>query len=456
MQYLDGLGREARGDRDLDLEVAKGYLLLAHVQGVSAYPNLGQYAEADRSLRQAEDFAGRAGAESGNRQALLVAAEADQDRMIIADTEHRRADALAQAQKCQARVERAMRDPAVSREQLRDSAQLLANVALAYLNAHRYQDAVLCARRQVELARSSGAPPNYLIGGLGVLANALRQSGNLPDALQVITEARTLAEATAFPDDTRKTSVLYAVYYRQGVILGEQDSISLDRAAEAVESLQKAFDVVDQQAARDPRDASVRDWVGTAGCALADVLAGIDPQRASNIYDRVLARLAEVKAAVRAQRDQAHTLARSSYALRRLGRTREAAERIDAAFAILRATGDYPASQITLGDEVEATIRAQADHQAATGQPGRALETYRDLLAKVLAAKPNPQDDLRQANDLSRIYLAIARLASLTGAAPEAQSMDTRRLELWRLWDRKLPHNPYVERQLAVSFDSRR
>ncbi|MDR3703314.1 MAG: protein kinase [Candidatus Sulfopaludibacter sp.] len=454
MQYLESLSREARNDRELSLELARGYLLLAHSQGVPAYPNLGQYEEADRSLGKAEDLAERAGAGAGNRPALLLAAEADQDRMIIADTQHHRADALAEAQKCAARLERLIRDPAVTKDQLSQASQFLANVALANMNGHRYDDAVRYARREVDMARSAGAPPDYVIGGLGILANALRQSGDLEGALKSITEARALAEVTDFRDETARASVLYAVLYRQGVILGEYDSISLNRPADAVEAFQKAFDVVDRQASRDPNDANIRDRVATAGRALADVLAGLDPQRALDVYELSLLRLREAKPTVRGQRDEARTLARSSYALRRVGRTQEAGQRIQAAFALLRATKDYPASQVTLGDEAEVTLRAGADHQAATGEPGRALEGYRELLVKVMASQPNPQEDLRQANDLSRIYRAIATLASLTGAKPEALSMDARRMQLWRFWDRKLPHNAYVQRQLAAVPES--
>ncbi len=456
MQYLEGLGREAGQDRELNLELANGYLQLAQVQGVPDAPNLGQYDEADKSLRRAEDFAGRAGAETGNREALLVAAEADQDRMMIADTEHRRADAMVRAQKCAARVELVMRDPAVPKDQLRRSSQLLANVALEYMNMDRYQEAVRYARREVELARSAGAPPDYLIGGIGVLANALRQSGDVEGALQAITEARTLAETSVFGTETGKAGVLYAVLNRQGMILSADDSISLNRPADAIEVFQKAYDLMEQQSSRDPNDANSRDRLATVGRAMADILTHTDAQRALNIYDHSLRRLREVKAADRGQRDEALTLARSSYALRRLGRTQEAGERIEAAFVLLRGTKDYPASQVALGDEAEAAIRARADHEAATGQPQRALESYRDLLVKVQASKPNPQEDLRQANDLSRIYRAVAALATLAGNVPEALAMDSRRMELWRLWDSKLPHNPYIQRQLAAPFDSLR
>lgn len=42
MDYLDGLGREARNDLDLKLDVANGYMLTAQVQGVALTPNLGR------------------------------------------------------------------------------------------------------------------------------------------------------------------------------------------------------------------------------------------------------------------------------------------------------------------------------------------------------------------------------------------------------------------------------
>ena len=454
MQYLEGLSREAGKDRDLNLDLANGYLQLAEVQGLPGYPNLGQYDKADKSLLKAEDFAGRAGAEAGNREALLVAAEAAQDRMIIADTEHRRGDAMAQAQKCAARVELLIRDPAASRDQIRQSSRFLANVALGYMNMDRYADAVHYARREVDLARSAGAPPQYLIGGIGVLANALRLSGDVAGALQSITEARTLAETTVFLDPPDKAASLYAVLNRQGMILGAEDSISLNRPADAIEVFQQAYDLMEQQASRDPNDSNSRDRIATVGRAMADILVHTDAQRALSIYDHSLQRLREVKAAVRGQRDEALTLVRSSYALRRLGRAQEAGARIEAAFLLLRATGDYPASQVALGDEVEAAIRARADHEAATGQPRRALESYRQLLAEVQASKPNPEEDLRQANDLSRIYRTMAALATYTGDIPEAHSMDSRRLELWHLWNSKLPHNPYIQRQLAAPPDS--
>ena len=450
MNYLEGLSRDAGGDKALNLELANGYLLLAQVQGVPAYPNLGEYEEADKSLSKAESLAVRAGADTGNLAALLVAAEANQDKMMVADTVHRRPDALAEARKCAARVEMVISDPAVAKDHLQQCSRLLANVALAFMNMHRYDEAVRSARRQVELARSTGAPSDYKIAGLGVLANALRLSGDLPDALESITEAYALATASTFSSEVQKASVLYAVLNRQGMILGENDSVSLGRAADAVEAFQTAYDLMDRQAGRDPDDATSRDRAATAGRKLADLLIATNAQRALNIYDHLLERLREVKGSARVSRDEAVTLARSSYALRRLGHASEAGNRIDAAFHLLTMTKDYPASIVNLGDEVETTLRAWADQEAALDQPQRALESYRDLLSRVLASKPNPREDLTQANGLSRIYLAMGHLARLTGDAADAQSIHERRLDLWRFWDRKLPNNSYIQRQLAI------
>ena len=47
-RILDGLGKEARGDRDLAMEVAGGFRRLGEVQGVPTLANLGQFANAER------------------------------------------------------------------------------------------------------------------------------------------------------------------------------------------------------------------------------------------------------------------------------------------------------------------------------------------------------------------------------------------------------------------------
>jgi hypothetical protein len=175
-----------------------------------------------------------------------------------------------------------------------------------------------------------------------------------------------------------------------------------------------------------------------------------DPAAALAVYDRGLMRQREIKVSVKARREEARLLVESSYPLRRLHRDREAKDRIDQAFVLLRATKDYPAPRVQLGSDADAALRARANHEAETGESARALATYRELLDKVMAAQPRPESDLGQANGLSRIYLAMARLHRKLANAQEAELEDARRLSVWRAWDGKLPHNPFVLRQLAA------
>jgi len=73
-----------------------------------------------------------------------------------------------------------------------------------------------------------------------------------------------------------------------------------------------------------------------------------------------------------------------------------------------------------------------------------------------MASKPDAENDLQNANGVARIYFAIERLDRVTGRREEAASMNARRMDLWRAWNRKLPGNAWVLRQLAVSGDSTR
>ncbi|MGH9719515.1 MAG: serine/threonine-protein kinase, partial [Bryobacteraceae bacterium] len=53
-EYLEALRAGAAADKDLAFEIGVAYVLLANVQGVPTSANLGQYAQADESLRKAD------------------------------------------------------------------------------------------------------------------------------------------------------------------------------------------------------------------------------------------------------------------------------------------------------------------------------------------------------------------------------------------------------------------
>jgi tetratricopeptide (TPR) repeat protein len=286
---------------------------------------------------------------------------------------------------------------------------------------------------------------------LSVFSNAARFSGDLEGALQAVREARAIAEKIADPDDASLTLNLGATLWREGLILGELNNINLNRPKEAVPLLERVFDMAEDLVRRDPNDYSSRTYVSMAGIELGDILRDSEPARALEVYDHTRQRLTEIKNNPKMRRDEVWALAGSSYALRRLGRSGESRERLDEAFAILRGLKDYPTTTVNMGDAIDAALRALADHQADTGEIAAAITTYEELLEKVRASNPQPETDLRHANGLSRIYRDLGSLYRRAGNASGAGNLDQQRLKLWQFWDKKLPNNTFVQRQLAAA-----
>jgi tetratricopeptide (TPR) repeat protein len=450
MEYLDGLGRDARLDRGLMTELASGYIALAQVQGVPVRPNLGQFDAATESLRKADVFLERLlASDPRNPELLAMGADLEQNAMIIADSQHHPAEQLQHTQRCAEYLDRLLSVTPLSASQRRIGLMALTNVGLSYTNQHRLDDAIRYERRTVDLARSAG---DAVTGSQAssMLANALRLNGDVEAAVPAIAEARRVAEAARFPTELLKSLGLYGILLRQGQILGADEGISVDRPDEAVEPLQRAFDLMEQLAAQDPNDNTSRDRAATAGRQLADIVRHRDPAKALTIYDRALQRQREQKVSPRTRRAEALLLAHSSYPLTSLGRSREARARIDSAFDLLRVVGDYPAAKIESDGEAAAALRALADWQDDTGDLAAAVTTYRELLGTVMASHPDVQHDLRQATDLSGIYRGFAHVQTRAGHVVDAAALDARRVNIWSAWDRKLPGNPFVRRQLAA------
>ena len=128
--------------------------------------------------------------------------------------------------------------------------------------------------------------------------------------------------------------------------------------------------------------------------------------------------------------------------------------RVDAAFRLLRDTRDYPAEMIRPDSEAAVALRALADHYAETGKTANAIALYQELLRKMMASSPEPQTDLPNATDLARVETSLAGLLRRSGRNGEAATIEKRRLALSRQWDRKLPNNPFVLRQIASARSS--
>lgn len=352
LDYLRRLAAEVHGDPELSLEIGNAYLRVARVQGVPINPNLGQFNQAEESLRQADAFIATAlASDPGDRRALLASAKIAHDRTVLANFRHQLEPVRVYGPKAAAQMDRLLQQGLPEGTEIQSVVKIYDNVAVAFLNQHFYQDAIRYGRRALEVARLLNAGPAASFP-LGLLANAYRQTGDLDAALSAIQESRTgIERAMAARAAGIHWTDLYSALFREGLILGQDQGISLNRPAEAAAAFQRAVDLAEEAAKKDPDDYGSRDFASVAGRQLANVLRHSDPGHALAVYDHSLLRIREVKNNVKARRDEARSLTQSAYALRSLHRPQEARQRIDAALRLLHDTGDYPAKETKLTSE---------------------------------------------------------------------------------------------------------
>jgi tetratricopeptide (TPR) repeat protein len=450
LEYLRRLAADARGDPDLALEVGNAYMRVARVQGVPISANLGQMDQADQNLRVAEKLMQFVlASQPRNRTAMLRSAQIAHDRMLIARLSGRDDEAMALARRSAGWLEMFH----AGKSDVSEATAVLStylNVADQHVFGRQYDDALRLSRRASEISRAFGHR-SYLGTFRWVSAEVFRRQGNLDEALKEISESvRQLDFGPAHPEQPVRMNFAFALI-KEGSILGEYDAVSLGRFEEAAGVLEHAFRIADDFAHRDADDQDSRGRLALAGIGLGHLLLRSDPVGSLAMYDHTLRHMAEIRANSSFRRYEASALAGSSYALRRLGRPAEAKQRLDAAFERLAQAKLYPAEKITVGLEADQTLRALADYEAGNGNLRRAIEIYQKLLDGIQAARPDPETDLTEAVRLSSIYRAAAVLHRRAGEADLADILDSRRLDLWHQWDRKLAQNVFVRRQLEAA-----
>jgi serine/threonine protein kinase len=449
LEYLRRLSSDVQGDPELTLEVGTAYMRVARVQGVPIGPNLGQMDEAEKSLRTAQDLVEAAlKREPRNRTAMLRAAMIAHDRMILARFRGQYGEAVALARKAAERLE----DFHPGKDDQADAPAILntyLNVA-DQLETESYLDEALriCARG-TELAKTFNNETRAA-AFLATAANVLQQRADLDQALRNIQDAVTLLDpGVAWLTQGKRTHNFQLALVYEGRILGEDNSISLGRSAEAVQVLERAFQIADEFVHRDPSDQSSRGRLSEAGISLGDILRHSDPRNALTVYDHTLRHLAEIQNNENLQRYEVNLWAGSAYALQSLGRSAEAHRRLDLAFGRLKQLKYYPTEKIYPGSEVEEAVRALADLEAGEGRLQHALQIYEDLLRRIQPSR-STSPSLEDAVHLSAIFASAATLYHRAGRADLAASMKARRADLWAMWDQKLPHNAFVRHQMEA------
>jgi tetratricopeptide (TPR) repeat protein len=294
--------------------------------------------------------------------------------------------------------------------------------------------------------------PAQLGNFLWVSAEVFQQRGDLDEAVKAIHESvRFLDPGPAWNTQQGQTHNFILALIYEGRILGGDNLISVGRSEDAVRSLEHAFRVADYFVHQDTNNHMSRGHLAMAAIAMGGILRHSDARRALDVYDHTLRDLADARGDVHLQRYEIRALTGSSYPMRRLGRPAGARQRLDAAFARLRQLKLYPAEKIEPGSAVDTALCALADHAADTGEFARAIEIYQELLDRLGAGPAKPATRLSDAVDLSHIFAAMAGLHRRAGHTNAASALEARRRDLWQQWDRKLPQNAFVLRQLEAA-----
>jgi len=449
LQYLRSLESEGHVDKELALDIAFAYVKVAHAQGDPTSPNLGQFTEAKESLSQASRFVDPIlASDAKNRRALFIATTIAHDRMVLADTEARHEESLAYAKDAASLIERFLSLGNADPRDVYSMVYFYMNVAGVTANCRHFDDATRYCRRALEIARPVERARIAEGSIYDVLADTLRQSGDLEGALKTVNQAVALQEQQAADGHAALLINLGDVLTSKGTILGEADAEpSLGRSDEALAAFQKAVDIAEELAKKDSVDYLSRH--AEAGYALeaGNLLRHRDSRKALAVYDQAMARIREAKANSSTQHDEAELLAASSYPVRWIGRNAEAQQRIDRAFQLLHEAHIYPADKIEPMSDAYHALQAQADHYSETGQTQKAIDIYQQLLEKLGAWGSKPDDDLRDATCISRTWTALADLLRRVGRTDEAGRLEAQRTELWNHWKSKLPNAQFLLRQ---------
>jgi tetratricopeptide (TPR) repeat protein len=454
IQYLESLHPEPLRDKQLALQIGAGYLRIARIQGVPEWNQLGQYTEAKKGLRKAGEIAKAVLAvDPDNREALWQAANVAHDRAVVAYAERRPEEVIAWSPKVVEGFDRLARLGNLTRREINGATYIYGDLAEVHTGLHRFEDAVRYARLGIDYSRNTSTVPGPRAQAFNMLAGALTYLGDLQGAQDAIRQARLLWEQLLRDEgDTKYTRlILHQTRCREGLLLGEDGSVNLNRAKEAAMLLQEAFDAIEIYARAARSDYNSRTTLAMGGHYLGDLLRRTNPQRALEVYDQSLMMVREVPDDVAARRLEVLLLAGSSYAARWMHRENDATARIEAAFRLLRATGDYPAAVLKPGSEADVAVRALADQDAETGRLDQAIRRYQELRRILLASKPDARSDLLDAVSLTSLDASLAMLLRHAGAADQAADLEAGNLESWRHWNRQLPDNPFVLRELAAA-----
>jgi serine/threonine protein kinase/tetratricopeptide (TPR) repeat protein len=268
LQYLDGLGRESRGDPSLQRELAEGYRRIGDLQGGPYTANVGDTASALRSYERAWSI----------RQTLLASTPAELADLIgFAAISRVMSDALKANGNPSAALEHARRavqtlesarpshpaDPGLLAELMRAygaEASLYAS-SLVSTSLGNLPAALPLRRKQLEIAEQlsemapgDGEARRTLASALSVMGDQLLMTGQRRQASEHFVRAQQLLlQLTGLSTSRMSLFALHDSYYRMLPLQLADGELELART-----TAQRAVDIVQQLVAADDHDAQAR------------------------------------------------------------------------------------------------------------------------------------------------------------------------------------------------------
>jgi tetratricopeptide (TPR) repeat protein len=277
----------------------------------------------------------------------------------------------------------------------------------------------------------------------------LRASGNLDGALAAIQSGVALIQPEA--ESALGQHRTYALALTtEAEVLGQDEAVSLGRPDQAIPLLERAYALMSDAVERDPNETQSRFMATTTLRTFAAIVRHRDPDRALQFYERALTLSRQIANNARARRDEVSAHAGAARTLTAMARFGEARRHLARAFEQLAMLKLYPAASISAGSEAYFALRARAELEAASGDPARAADTLTGLLDAVVASDAKPDTNLLDAFDVALIHSDLATVHRRAGREDLATAANARRRDLWSQWQRRLPANPFVQRQLAA------
>ncbi|MEO8028445.1 MAG: serine/threonine-protein kinase, partial [Bryobacteraceae bacterium] len=304
---------------------------------------------------------------------------------------------------------------------------------------------------QRRYAEGKGTPDAKLryAAALRTQGTFLRYDGQLERAVATLEQA--ISIIAAVPAGKQQKRELSVALYYLGITKGEVNALSLGQYGEASAILDRRLQLCREMLAADPLDQDARQDLSQGEIKQAKIVNRTDPARALVLFDEAFRSMSAAPETL-ARRDNylILALAESTFSLRMLGRHAEILQRFAQIRKILGPLDPKTANFGPTGT-LESYLRAEAEEDVASGRLSKAIAIYRMMLDKFAADGYRPREDLADGLGQSLALTRLAELYQLAGDEEQSGRVSAQREELWRMWNRRLPDNSFVMRELEAS-----